>query len=63
MLISTIHGDIDDSLLEMKSGNEEDNDKYTSWVEYWKDNELVHRSVDLRLKRGLDFSLDAANFR
>lgn len=51
MLINTTKGEMDDSLLEKKEGMIDNENETTSWVEYWLDGELVHRSVDMRLKR------------
>lgn len=62
IMVSTIYGELDELLLEKRSGSEEDDDKVLQWLEYWKDGELVHRSIDVKLKRGLDVGLDAANF-
>jgi hypothetical protein len=50
MLVSTIHGEMDESLLEKKEGGFEDDNEKTTWVEYWLDNELVHRSAHVTLK-------------
>jgi hypothetical protein len=51
MLITTTKGEIDDSLLEKKEGIIDTENETTRWVEYWQNNELVHRSVDMTLKR------------
>jgi hypothetical protein len=50
MLVSTIHGEMDESLLEKKEGGFENDNEKTTWVEYWLDNELVHRSAHVTLK-------------
>jgi hypothetical protein len=42
---------MDDSLLEHREGTFEDDNELTTWVEYWKDDELVHRSVHVTLKK------------
>jgi hypothetical protein len=47
---------MDDSLLERKDGSFEDDNELTTWVEYWKDAELVHRSVHVTLKKSLPFT-------
>lgn len=60
-MISTIHGLMDEALLEKRLGTEEDQDQKLTWIEYWLNNELVHRSIDLYLKRGIDFSLQSSN--
>jgi len=51
MLISTTKGEMDDSLLEKKEGVVDTENETTRWVEYWLDGELVHRSVDMVLKK------------
>jgi hypothetical protein len=53
MLITTTKGEIDDSLLEKKEGIIDTENETTRWVEYWQNNELVHRSVDMTLKRNV----------
>jgi hypothetical protein len=42
---------MDDSLLERKDGTFEDDNELTTWVEYWKGDELVHRSAHVTLKK------------
>ncbi len=49
--VNTIHGEMDEALLTKKETREEDDDKITEAIEYWKDGELVHRSVNMKLKR------------
>jgi hypothetical protein len=51
MLITTIHGEMDDSLLVKKEGEIDNENEHTKWVEYWLNDEIVHRSVDMVLKR------------
>jgi hypothetical protein len=51
MLISTTKGEMDNSLLEKKEGVVDTENETTTWVEYWLDGELVHRSVDMVLKK------------
>jgi len=50
MLVNTIHGEMDDSLLEKKEGSLDNDIEFTTWVEYWLNDELVHRSVHVTLK-------------
>ena len=50
-LVTTTKGDMDDSLLERKDGTFEDDNELTTWVEYWLEGELVHRSVHVTLKK------------
>jgi hypothetical protein len=50
-LVTTIYGEMDESLLEKKEGTFEDDNEIATWVEYWKDAELVHRSAHVTLKK------------
>lgn len=60
MLITTTHGEMDESLLEKKEGFIDDDNEYTTWVEYWMNGELVHRSVHVRLKKPVSAFGEAA---
>lgn len=51
MLVNTTKGEMDDSLLEKKEGTIDDENELTTWVEYWLEGELVHRSVHVTLKK------------
>ena len=53
MIVTTTKGDMDESLLIRKDGNMENVNEKTSWVEYYLDDELVHRSVNVELKNPL----------
>ena len=53
MIITTIHGNMDDSKLVRKHGAIDDERENTNWVEYWLGDELVHRSVHVILKKGI----------
>jgi hypothetical protein len=62
MNITTIHGEMDDSVLEKRTGiNDTDTDS-TEWVEYWYEGQLVHRSVHVHLKEGNTGTVLAAEF-
>jgi len=50
-MVNTTYGEMDESLLEKKEGTFEDDNELTTWVEYWKDGELVHRSAHVTLKK------------
>ena len=50
-LVNTTKGEMDDSLLEKKEGFVDNDDEYTTWVEYWLGEELVHRSAHVTLKK------------
>jgi hypothetical protein len=44
---------MDESLLEKREGSLDNDTETTTWVEYWLGEELVHRSVNMVLKRGV----------
>lgn len=62
MLINTTKGLMEADELEKRQGVEENDQERASWVEYWDEGELVHRSVDLHLKTGLFASGEAVSF-
>ena len=62
MIVTTTKGDMDDSLLEKKEGFVDNDNEYTTWVEYWLDGELVHRSVHVQLKKSVVLSGSTASF-
>ena len=51
MLVTTTKGEMDVSLLERRDGFVDNDDERTTWVEYWHEGELVHRSVHVTLKK------------
>jgi hypothetical protein len=63
MLVTTIHGDMDDSLLDRKDGEVNNDNEYTTWTEYRLkgQDEIVHRSVHVRLKKPVTFDTKAGN--
>jgi hypothetical protein len=61
MLVNTIHGEMDDSLLVRKDGSVDNDIEYTTWTEYWLDDELVHRSVHVTLKTSPPLFAEAAS--
>ena len=52
-LVTTTKGEMDESLLEKKEGLVDNDNERTSWVEYWLEGELVHRSVHVHLKKNV----------
>lgn len=59
----TTKGEMDDSLLSKQEGSLDNEDEYTTWVEYWLADELVHRSVNVTLKKAPGFvGAEAAQF-
>jgi len=61
LIITTTKGEMDDSLLVKKEGSVDNDNEYTTWVEYWLDDELVHRSVHVTLKKSPLMDLIAAS--
>ena len=61
MLITTTKGEMDDSFLVKKEGSIDNDNEYTTWVEYWLDEELVHRSAHVTLKTSPFVDLLAAS--
>lgn len=62
MIVTTTKGEMDDSLLEKKEGVFEDDNELTTWVEYWLEGELVHRSAHVTLKRALPIGGEVGTF-
>ena len=61
-IVTTTKGDMDESLLEKREGSIDDDNEYTTWVEYWLEGELVHRSAHVTLKKMPTFaSAEAAS--
>ena len=52
-MVMTTKGEMDESLLEKREGSIDTETETTNWVEYWHEGELVHRSVNMVLKRGV----------
>ena len=51
MIVTTTKGDMDDSLLEKRQGDIDNENETTTWTEYWLEGELVHRSAHVTLKK------------
>ena len=51
MLITTTKGAMEESLLEKREGSVDNDNELTTWVEYWLEGELVHRSAHVQLKK------------
>ena len=60
MIVTTTKGDMDDSQLEKREGTVDNDNELTSWVEYWLEGELVHRSAHVTLKKMPTFAGGAA---
>jgi len=62
LIVTTTKGEMDDSLLEKREGSLDNDNESTTWVEYWLDGELVHRSVHISLKKNVSSAVEAASF-
>jgi hypothetical protein len=62
MIVTTTKGDMDDSLLEKREGSVDNDNEYTTWTEYWLEEELVHRSVHVQLKKTVTLTSSVASF-
>ena len=61
--VSTTKGNMDEALLDKKEGVIDNDNEYTTWVEYWHEGELVHRSAHVILKQAPSFiGAEAASF-
>lgn len=60
MLVNTTHGEMDEALLVKKEGSLDNDIEFTTWTEYWLDEELVHRSVHVTLKTSPALFAEAA---
>jgi hypothetical protein len=59
----TTKGEMDDSLLSKQEGSLDNDNETTTWVEYYLDGELVHRSAHVMLKKMPTFAgAEAASF-
>jgi hypothetical protein len=52
---------MDESLLEKREGSIDNDIEYTTWVEYWLEGELVHRSAHVSLKTSPPLFAEAAS--
>lgn len=53
---------MDEALLEKREGNVDNENEATTWVEYWLDGELVHRSAHVQLKKTVTLTSSVASF-
>ena len=61
--VFTTKGNMDVSLLEKREGTIDNDHELTTWVEYWHEGELVHRSAHVTLKQMPIFAgAEAASF-
>lgn len=61
-LITTTKGLMDPATLRRVTGEVDNENEHTTWVEYWDGDELVHRSAHVHLKKGVELDVIAASF-
>jgi len=61
-MIATTKGPMDEAALEKRTGVDEDERARAEWVEYWHEGELVHRSVNLAIKQGIELNVEQGVF-
>jgi hypothetical protein len=61
-LVTTTKGEMDESLLEKREGSLDNDNETTTWVEYWLEGELVHRSAHVQLKKTVTLTSAVASF-
>lgn len=59
-MITTTKGPMPESILTKKTGVIDNKVEKTLWIEYWLKDELVHRSVHIKLKQGVEMFPEAA---
>ena len=55
-LITTIYGLRDPALFVKKEGEIDNENEFTTWVEYWDGETLVHRSAHVTVKKLPEFA-------
>jgi hypothetical protein len=61
-LIYTTRGEMDETTLRKVEGSIDNDIECTNWVEYWDGEEMVHRSVHVALKQGVEHILELGEF-
>lgn len=56
-MITSTKGLMDESTCEKRTGSEINADSVIHWVEYWLENECIHRSVEINLT-GVEMKLE-----
>ena len=62
MNVTTTKGEMDEALLEKRTGFQEDENERSEWVEYWFNGELVHRSALVEVKRFPATTIEVGGF-
>ena len=63
VLVKGEMGEMDESLLEKREGGIDNDHERTTWVEYWLNGELVHRSAHVTLKESPSIGTAVEGFR
>lgn len=50
--------EMDEALLQKRTGIDEDERAKIDWVEYYLEEKLVHRSAHISLKKGIELNLE-----
>jgi len=53
---------MDEALLEKREGSIDNDNETTNWVEYWLNDEMVHRSVHVTLKKAVMSTTEIGGF-
>jgi len=61
-MITTTKGLMPEEQLEKREGVIDNDNEFTTWVEYWHEGELVHRSAHVTLKTSPPLFAKAASF-
>jgi hypothetical protein len=62
MIITTTKGEMDDVFLVKKTGEFDNDNEHTTWVEYWINGEIVHRSAHVVLKQSVFSNIQEGGF-
>lgn len=61
-IINTTIGDMDDALLEKREGIIDNDNEYTTWIQYWFEGKVVYRSLQTQFKKTVVFTNGIASF-
>jgi hypothetical protein len=61
-MITTIEGQMDEALFDKREGSIDNENEITSWVEYWRGDTLMHRSVHVHMKKPMVSMSDIGGF-
>ena len=60
--INTTIGEMDESLLQKEEGIIDNDNEYTTWVQYWLDGKIVYRSLQTQFRKTVVFTDGVASF-